>query len=275
MLTTMMVILGASDGQHPAVELALDWAEARSALLVGLGIVDESAESPREAVPLGAAAFKAELDAARLAAAVARVEATLSAFSLRCAERQVASKVLERIGWPANEIAEEAQRFDLLIVPARVGTSASTALGPSLAEILGVSPRPVVAVPSLIQPGEAVLVAYDGSLQAARTLQLFAGSGLGVGKPIHILSLNRDRVAAAKVGDRAVEFLAAHDLRAQLRAEALSTAAAEKILQVSTELGAGLLVMGAYGQPRWREFLLGSVTQHVLAGATVPMFMSH
>jgi nucleotide-binding universal stress UspA family protein len=39
--------------------------------------------------------------------------------------------------------------------------------------------------------------------------------------------------------------------------------------------GAGLLVMGAYGHSRWREFVLGGATASVLADPRMPVLMSH
>ena len=41
------------------------------------------------------------------------------------------------------------------------------------------------------------------------------------------------------------------------------------------DLGAGLIVMGAYGHSRVREFVLGGATKHALANVTVPLMMSH
>ena len=40
-------------------------------------------------------------------------------------------------------------------------------------------------------------------------------------------------------------------------------------------LKAGLLVMGAYGQPVLREFFLGSVTRTILEESPVPLFLYH
>jgi nucleotide-binding universal stress UspA family protein len=36
-----------------------------------------------------------------------------------------------------------------------------------------------------------------------------------------------------------------------------------------------LLVMGAYGQPRFREMVLGGATRQILKQMTVPVLMSH
>jgi nucleotide-binding universal stress UspA family protein len=51
--------------------------------------------------------------------------------------------------------------------------------------------------------------------------------------------------------------------------------AAERILQVAQALSAGIIVMGAYGKPRVREFLFGSVTQSILHHTKVPLFLYH
>jgi nucleotide-binding universal stress UspA family protein len=36
-----------------------------------------------------------------------------------------------------------------------------------------------------------------------------------------------------------------------------------------------LLVMGAFGRSRFREWILGGATRHVLESMTVPVFMAH
>ena len=40
-------------------------------------------------------------------------------------------------------------------------------------------------------------------------------------------------------------------------------------------MGADLLVMGAYGHSRLREFVLGGATRSVLAAMTLPVLMAH
>ena len=41
------------------------------------------------------------------------------------------------------------------------------------------------------------------------------------------------------------------------------------------EIGADLIVMGAYGHSRARELILGGVTRDILLEMPVPVFMSH
>jgi nucleotide-binding universal stress UspA family protein len=44
---------------------------------------------------------------------------------------------------------------------------------------------------------------------------------------------------------------------------------------VYREIGADLVVMGAYSRHRLREILFGGVTEHMLFAADVPVFMLH
>lgn len=51
--------------------------------------------------------------------------------------------------------------------------------------------------------------------------------------------------------------------------------AGEALLMRASDLGADLLVMGAYGHSRMREFVFGGATRYVLEHATIPVMMSH
>jgi nucleotide-binding universal stress UspA family protein len=72
------------------------------------------------------------------------------------------------------------------------------------------------------------------------------------------------------------ESLARHGVKAT--AESMPTTGinpAAALMTRARDLGAGLIVMGAYGHSRWREFVLGGATKHALAAMTVPLMMSH
>jgi nucleotide-binding universal stress UspA family protein len=49
----------------------------------------------------------------------------------------------------------------------------------------------------------------------------------------------------------------------------------QTLLQQVQSQGADLLVMGCYGHSRFREFVLGGASEHVLRHMTVPVLMSH
>ena len=70
----------------------------------------------------------------------------------------------------------------------------------------------------------------------------------------------------------AVRVYAASDL--QLTAQVFE-GQREALLNRVSDVGADLLVMGAYGHSRLRELVLGGATRFVLQSMTVPVLMSH
>ena len=51
--------------------------------------------------------------------------------------------------------------------------------------------------------------------------------------------------------------------------------AGAEILKRAEAKKADLIVMGAFGRSRFREWILGGATRHVLEHMTVPVFMAH
>jgi len=54
-----------------------------------------------------------------------------------------------------------------------------------------------------------------------------------------------------------------------------SVGVGKTLLACAQDFGADLLVMGCYGHTRWREFVVGGATRHVLSHANLPVLMSH
>ena len=275
MLRTILVGLDGSDHSKSAVELGIVWAKRFDALLVGLGVIDQADICAPEAVPLGAGAFKGMIDETRLHEAQVTITNAIEAFSLRCAEEGVSSKPLEDVGRPAERIALEAQRYDLIMMGRQTFFHLDADPGETLRSLLNNTPRPIVIVPQQWREGDGALIAYDGSLQATHALSAFAASGLASRTPVHVLSIHEDKIEAARVAQRAVEYLGFHDIQAQPHAIAATSSPADLVLEHVNSLKVGLLVMGCYGQSTLREFFLGSVTQALLDNSPIPLFLYH
>jgi nucleotide-binding universal stress UspA family protein len=274
---SILIGLDGSPSSDRAVELCIRWAGRFDLLLVGLGVVDEPAIRRPEPVPLGAGAFKEHRDDVLVARARRQVEQFLEQFTLRCAEANVPHKLLENVGVPAEQILLEAQRYDLIVLGQQSHfrfAPHQTANG-TLSRVLKNTPRPVVAVPEHAGAGTTVMVAYDGSLQAARALHAFQASGLAAGDPVHIVSVGADHTEQMRHADRAAEFLRLHGIESTPHVVAASSSVGDALLEQARHLDARLFVMGAYGQPTLREFFLGSVTRTVLEKSPVPLFLYH
>ena len=278
LLRSILMYLDDSPSSAAAVDLGIAWAKRCDALLVGLVVIDEYAlyDSRRhESASVSyQAAYNQLLKEARHAA-----EQRLDSFSQRCIKDDVPYKLLEDAGTPREQLLREAQRYDLVLVGhnVKLGGSRFHPQSDCLSRLLRQAGRPVVAVPSPCAMSGPTLVAYDGSPESARAVQAFLGVGLtGLGD-VHVVTLDEESgVRAAKTADRAVEYLRFHEIQATPHALAgPDMVASTTIRETACRLGAGLVVMGACGQSRLTEYLLGSVTRSLLHETGIPLFLVH
>jgi nucleotide-binding universal stress UspA family protein len=140
--------------------------------------------------------------------------------------------------------------------------------------------RPVLVIPNagtFDEIGKRVLVCWNASREAARAVQ-DAMPMLEAAEKVTILAVNPTK--QGDHGDIPCADIALHLARHGIKAEATSTSAdgigvADAILARASDLGADLIVTGAYGHSRTREWVFGGVTESLMRNMTVPALMSH
>lgn len=277
MLKSILVGLDGTKFSEAATALGLDWAQASGAKLVGQTVVDEPGITVPEPVPMGAAYFKGQRDEELLEAARRRSRQWLAQFDSRCERAGIPFRSLDGTGDPAEVLLAEAQRHDLILL----GAETHFRFGPTerpcdtLDKVLHSPPRPVVAVPERLGEGHTVVIGYDGSLQAARTLAAYAATGLATRNENVIVTIDEDCDEAKRIAGRAVDFLSLHGVAVKSRPVETRLDPASILLDHSVQLKAHLLVMGAFGHSALREFFFGSTTRGVLHSSTVPVMLYH
>ena len=73
----------------------------------------------------------------------------------------------------------------------------------------------------------------------------------------------------------AARHLARHGVNVEVRHEPRWKHPAEGLINQAQIVGAGLIVLGAYGHSRLREMILGGVTRELLETSRLPLFMVH
>jgi nucleotide-binding universal stress UspA family protein len=134
--------------------------------------------------------------------------------------------------------------------------------------------RPVLMVPSG-EPAEAfgrrVAIAWRDDARAVKAV-IPALRILARAEQVHLFT--GVRAGAATPASPAV--LVEHGVRAELHVLAIgSDPLGQTLLDRAGELGADLLIMGAYTRLPVREMLLGGLTRHIVAHARIPVFMRH
>jgi nucleotide-binding universal stress UspA family protein len=176
----------------------------------------------------------------------------------------------------AGEIAaERARYFDL----AMIGVSPENDVSRNVAEavVFGAG-RPVLLVPEALRTGdpEHAVIAWDGSRVAARAVA-DATVLLGRMRKVTVLCvLNEKPLPNDDIGDRLAAALKRRGVAAEARSIELEDQPIGHSLQgFALDDGAGLLVMGAYGHSRLRDFVLGGATRAIIDDLRIPVLMSH
>lgn len=141
--------------------------------------------------------------------------------------------------------------------------------------------RPALLVPyagTFNEIGRRVLVAWDGSREAARALH-DAMPFMDPRSAVSVICVRTSSEALAhdrEAAQRVIRHLARHDVSARADHPARGgNAISDVLLSAGMDFGADLIVAGAYHRSPLREALLGGVSRELLHTMTVPVLMSH
>lgn len=123
---------------------------------------------------------------------------------------------------------------------------------------------------------EAVGIAWDNSRAASRALR-DALPILTLAARVIIFSATFDKQIDTKSIAKAQAFLEQHGVIAEAKTVATSSdlSLADSLQDAALANDCGLLVMGAFGHSRLREFILGGATRSILRARKLPILMSH
>jgi len=168
---------------------------------------------------------------------------------------------------------------DVLVIGQPNETDAS-GVEPDFAERLVLaSGRPALVIPyagDFPTVGTRVLVAWNASREATRALT-DAIPILREAKQVDVIAFNpkdapHGEVPGADIG----LYLARHGIKVSVSQQTADDVdVGNQLLSRAADLDSDLIVMGAYGQPRMKELILGGATRTVLNSMTVPVLMSH
>lgn len=172
--------------------------------------------------------------------------------------------------------AQEEKPCDLVVLGKR-GEHANFAtghLGSEMERVVRSSQRPCLVSNREFREINRLLLAYDGSLAARAALEWLAVSGMFAGKEVHIVTVNEGHQEDDGVERlRGAEALLKAGDYAPVVAQMLTGEVESAISGYVEEKQIDLLLMGAYGHSRLREFFIGSTTSHLLRECLVPVMM--
>lgn len=204
---------------------------------------------------------------------------------LNAAEKtfRAAAGARSAIEWRSNDAADSADYLshharaaDIVVVGrAAKDEPADPQLGVAVSDIVMTAGRSVLVLPPGVEriSAKRIVVAWKDTRESRRAtreaLPLFRAA-----EEVFVAGIG-DEVAATSVEDT-VAYLVGHGVPAKAVIEAKAEGRpAAALLRVAQRVNADLIVSGAFGHSRMREWAFGGVTRDLLDQATIAVLFSH
>jgi nucleotide-binding universal stress UspA family protein len=261
---TVMVGLSVDQPNEARLEIAGQLAERFGAKVIGIAAAEfspplyfTSGEQAQKLVDQGRAAIKnriAEVESEFRAAMQNRI----TAVEWRCAE-----------DFPSRYIVQQARASDIIVVgEAGRGTIADPFVQVSPSDLVMQAGRPLLVVPDTCNwlDLRSVLIAWKDTTEARRAVAdalplLRKATDVTV---VEIVEEQANRPAALSRVKDVAAWLSRHGVNASEQVPEECGEAGALLERIASEVGAGVIVAGAYGHSRLREWILGGVTRQLV-----------
>jgi nucleotide-binding universal stress UspA family protein len=285
-LKDLLVYVDQTPSAPQRLQLAIDLARRNHSSLTALfvNVLNLTQMEQRAAAELGlaSAAQYATLNRS-IAAEIATASESLHAILARAAvEYRLHTQWCSVNGFPEAVVPQQARYRDLCILGHHeVGESAP--VNYSFSEhVLFIAGRPVLLVPTsgaFDTLGRHIAIAWNSSRPASRAVN-DALPLIERCERATVICVDSDRYIgkhSALPPEHLIEHLGRHGIEAELVliSSVPSGSVAALLQSKARELGADMLVAGAFGHAKLREKLLGGVTCDLLAHTLLPLLMSY
>jgi nucleotide-binding universal stress UspA family protein len=271
---TVLAVIGSREHEadiNRAIELASQLGAHLSVLAIDLAISPTVGDYPVGTVWLDQRVddVKALHDAADKAQAICQTSGIPFDIDRYYTERAFAADIVfQRALYADLVVVAEKTRRDSKLLSAIVDGAVFDAQRPLL--LLPEGDKPAVKV-------KTVLLAWNSRAEAGRAARE-AIDLLSNAESVHVVLVDPNSAYHANGGEPGADvatFLARHGVNVTVDQLPSGGRPVEEILKGhALEIGADLIVMGAYGHSRLRERVFGGVTQSLLEEAPVPVFIA-
>lgn len=181
--------------------------------------------------------------------------------------------VRQRHGNLVETLAEVEQDIRLLVI-GREGEEGDTMgghVGSHLESVIRTMHRPILVTAGDFRQPRSVMLAFDNGPSTRKGIDMIAASPLFSGMPIHLVMVGADTNDAWESVNTARQILekAGHEVHACIRAGEVE----KVLLGYEEEFDIDMIVMGAYGHSRIRQFFVGSTTTNILTRTQRPLLL--
>jgi nucleotide-binding universal stress UspA family protein len=276
MVKRILLPLDTSAYSEAATEYAIRIAKNTGAQVDGMVVLDiPGIEKSIGPVAMGALYWADKLEKKKAEEAHAHIQTLLDKFKSRCKAEGVVGKDAEYQGSPSELISKQSIYYDLVIMGLRTHYEfgSDNKNGNTLDKILGNTITPILAVPDTYKSIENgnLLIAFDGSLPAARALQRSVQLAVHEKVNIRILNSSDEKEEGESLLTGARSYAAAY-----LDQDIETIWTPGKIIEtVDNEFldSTDLFVVGTHSKDGFLDFIVGSLTKHLIEYGKTPLFI--
>lgn len=181
----------------------------------------------------------------------------------------------ESQGSEAEIVGTYGRLFDLIVM-GRTKGDASSQWRETCEAALFESGRPLLLAPTAAPEsvGRSIVIGWNGSTETVRTIAMAMPLLLAASR-IEVVTVEGE-TSFGPSGQQIADHLARHGVPVSSRTlEPEGQPAGEVILNEAGDIGADLVLKGAFTRSRLRQVMFGGTTQHILDHAQVPVLLAH
>ncbi|MBQ0777218.1 MAG: universal stress protein [Pseudomonas sp.] len=179
----------------------------------------------------------------------------------------------QRHGDLVETLAELQGEIRLLVIgrAGEEGDSVGGHVGSHLESVVRTLHKPTLVTAGVFRQPRSVMLAFDNGPSTRKGIDMMAASPLFQGLPIHLLMVGADTQEASESVNAAKQML--ENSGHQVQACILAGNVEEVLLGYQEEHDIDMIVMGAYGHSRVRQFFVGSTTTKILTQTRRPLLL--
>jgi nucleotide-binding universal stress UspA family protein len=274
MIKRILVGLSGSRFTRASVETAVELATRHRAELTGVTDFDIERLANIGPVPLGAGAEAMRLREQRFEQTEQHINDAIALFRDACAAAGLVHHVIRETGRPFEQLVALWRYHDLTILGLRGLFEYGVLESPDdeVIRILHKGVRPILATSDVVRPVRRVLVAYNGSMEAAKAMKRFVQLRLWDDIALHLVCFDRDADAARLLLRDAATYCRLHGFDARMHVE--SGPPDTGLPAIAAGLGADLIVMGSSSRGNLMRLILGDTAATMVRRSTLPLFIT-
>ena len=274
MIKRILVGLGDVEYTRVAVAAAVDLAQRHEAEITAVTVVDHVRLDQVGPVPIGGGGAANELRAYRLNLTRSIIEQAIAACEDACRKAAVPYRLLYEEREPFDYFISASRYHDLMVFGLRHLFEHGVIDEPpdELVNLIESGVRPILAVSREPRQIRKVLIAYGGSMPAAKTMRQFVQMRLWDDVQLRIVAFGASEEKAANWLSGAAEYCRAHGYDPE--SEHVASAPSKALLPDAERWGADLIVLGNSSKGLLRRRIFGETTCQAIRESQIPLFLS-